>query len=195
VHRSDRLRGGLGYAHRRHVAVERPPRRGEFADPDGCLIALLAGARGGTRRRAHRRARGRLVRALAGRSEPRGALRWVRRHGPRYGVDPRRLGALGSSAGAHLVALLGVTRTAASPAVPRLRAVVSWSAPFDLSAADAPALAPAIVPIEQARSMAARLREAGVPHRLSVLPGSAHGMDYADVALGPSVRFLRRRLR
>jgi hypothetical protein len=44
VHRSDRLRGGLGYAHRRHVAVERGPRRGEFADPDGRPIALLAGA-------------------------------------------------------------------------------------------------------------------------------------------------------
>jgi acetyl esterase/lipase len=166
--------------------------------------------------------------------ELRGALRWVRRHGPRYGADPRRLGALGSSAGGHLVALLGVTRTATSPAVPGLQAVVSWSAPFDLSSPDAPALAPAIasflgcasdtcparaaasplthvtgddppmlivasegefVPIEQARSMAARLREAGVTYRLSVLSGSAHGIDYADVALAPSVDFLRRRLR
>jgi hypothetical protein len=34
-----------------------------------------------------------------------------------------------------------------------------------------------------------------VPHRLYVLSGSAHGIDYADVALAPSVDFLRRRLR
>jgi acetyl esterase/lipase len=51
------------------------------------------------------------------------------------------------------------------------------------------------VPIEQARGMAARLREAGVPHRLFVLSRSAHGIDYADVALAPSVDFLCRRLR
>jgi acetyl esterase/lipase len=165
----------------------------------------------------------------------RAALRWIRRRAPRYGADPRRLGALGSSAGAHLAALLGVTGAAGSPAAPGLRAIVMWSAPFDLTSPDASALAPAIasflgcapracpgrairasplthvtrddppmlmfaseaefVPVGQARAMAARLADAGVPHRLSVLAGAAHGMAYADVALGPSIDFLRRRLR
>ena len=35
------------------------------------------------------------------------AVRWVRANAPRYGFDPDRLGAWGSSAGGHLVALLG----------------------------------------------------------------------------------------
>jgi acetyl esterase len=163
------------------------------------------------------------------------ALRWIGRHAPRYGVDPRRLAALGSSAGAHLAALLGTSGTGFSRNVPRLRAVVSWSAPFDLASLDQQALAPAVesflgcgvgacaqrrgaasplthvtagdpamlivaseaelVPVVQAHRMAARLRAVGVPHRLWVRSGTAHGIDYADVALAPSAAFLRRRLR
>jgi acetyl esterase/lipase len=163
------------------------------------------------------------------------ALRWIGRHAPRFGVNPRRLAALGSSAGAHLAALLATRGPAFSTHVPRLRAVVTWSAPFDLVSLYQPALAPAVasflgcgpgacpqrraaasplmhvtagdppmlivgseaelVPVEQAQRMAARLRVAGVPHRLWVLSGTAHGIDYADVALAPAVAFLRRRLR
>jgi len=37
------------------------------------------------------------------------AVRWLRAHAERFGVDPARFGAWGSSAGGHLVALLGVT--------------------------------------------------------------------------------------
>jgi len=36
------------------------------------------------------------------------AVRWMRAEGGRYGVDPERIGALGPSAGGHLVALLAL---------------------------------------------------------------------------------------
>lgn len=37
------------------------------------------------------------------------AVRWLRAHAAEYSLDPERFGAWGSSAGGHLVALLGVT--------------------------------------------------------------------------------------
>jgi len=37
------------------------------------------------------------------------AIRWLRAHAGEYGIDPGRIGVWGSSAGGHLVALLGVT--------------------------------------------------------------------------------------
>jgi len=37
------------------------------------------------------------------------ALRWVRANANKYNIDPERIGAIGASAGAHLVALLGTT--------------------------------------------------------------------------------------
>lgn len=36
------------------------------------------------------------------------AVRWLRTHAGEYGVDPERIGAYGNSAGAHLVAMLGM---------------------------------------------------------------------------------------
>ncbi len=37
------------------------------------------------------------------------ALRWLRAHSTEYGIDPARVGAVGESAGGHLVTLLGTT--------------------------------------------------------------------------------------
>jgi acetyl esterase/lipase len=37
------------------------------------------------------------------------AIRWLRAHAPQYGIDPERIGVAGSSAGGHLVCLLGTT--------------------------------------------------------------------------------------
>jgi pectinesterase len=37
------------------------------------------------------------------------AVRWVRANAKKYNIDPERIGAIGASAGAHLVALLGTT--------------------------------------------------------------------------------------
>jgi acetyl esterase/lipase len=47
------------------------------------------------------------------------AMRWMRKHAEENGMDPARLGAMGSSAGGHLVALLGVrdTRDDSDPAL------------------------------------------------------------------------------
>ncbi len=39
------------------------------------------------------------------------AVRWIRANAARYGVDPNRIGAMGASAGGHLVALLGTAET------------------------------------------------------------------------------------
>ena len=42
------------------------------------------------------------------------AIRWLRAHALQYGIDPARIGAYGSSAGGHLVCLLGTTAGVAS---------------------------------------------------------------------------------
>jgi len=70
------------------------------------------------------------------------AVRWLRAHADRYGVDPDHIGAIGASAGGHLSAMLAVAGPAAglegdgpwqeySSAV---QAVVPVAAPFDLQA-------------------------------------------------------------
>jgi acetyl esterase/lipase len=41
------------------------------------------------------------------------AVRWLRAHAKEYNVDPERIGAYGNSAGAHLVAMLGLCPTSA----------------------------------------------------------------------------------
>lgn len=163
------------------------------------------------------------------------AAGWIRRNAGRFGVDPTRLGALGSSAGGHLVALLAMANRGPLRAGARVRAAVTWSAPFDLVRPEQPGLAPAIdsflgcalrpcalrravaspvnhatpddppllivnsarelVPIGQATEMAGRLRLAGVAHRLWILPGRRHARSYSTTALGPSIDFLRSRLR
>lgn len=56
------------------------------------------------------------------------ALDWVEANAGRFGADPSRIGALGSSAGGNLAALLATTGPAG-----RVRALVTWSAPLDLT--------------------------------------------------------------
>jgi acetyl esterase len=53
---------------------------------------------------------------------------WIEGHAAVLGLQPGRLGALGSSAGGNLVALLALRAHA-----PPLSAVVTWSAPLDLA--------------------------------------------------------------
>ena len=62
------------------------------------------------------------------------AVEWIHGHARTLGVDPNRTGALGSSAGGNLVALLALS-LARSPSAgaPPLTAVVSWSGPMALS--------------------------------------------------------------
>lgn len=69
----------------------------------------------------------------AGVQDVRAAVRWIRLHAQRYGVDPTRIGALGSSAGANLAATLGTGGSGRLDRGSRIRAYVSWSGPMDFS--------------------------------------------------------------
>jgi acetyl esterase/lipase len=69
------------------------------------------------------------------------AVRWLRAHAGQYGIDPRRVAAVGVSAGAHLALLLGLTEPADGlegqgghpEQSSRVQAVVSLMGPTDLS--------------------------------------------------------------
>jgi acetyl esterase/lipase len=61
------------------------------------------------------------------------SITWVRQNAKTYGVDPAKLGIIGSSAGAHLGDLAGVWGSGSLSTGTRVSAVVSWSAPFDLT--------------------------------------------------------------
>ena len=65
----------------------------------------------------------------------RAAVKWIRRNAAKYRVDPARLGAIGYSAGGHLVALLGTTGESPSSENggidTRLQAVAAGGAPSD----------------------------------------------------------------
>lgn len=64
----------------------------------------------------------------------RAAVQWIRAHAKDYGVDPNRLGAVGYSAGAHLVSLLGTERERTSET--QVRAVVAGGTPIDFRVMD-----------------------------------------------------------
>ncbi|MBX9625478.1 MAG: alpha/beta hydrolase [Gemmataceae bacterium] len=63
--------------------------------------------------------------------DARAAVRFLRENAAQYRLDPDRVGAGGFSAGAHLALLLGLTDPPAGE--PRVRAVVSFFGPTDLS--------------------------------------------------------------
>ena len=66
------------------------------------------------------------------------AVRWVRAHAGNYGIDPNRIGAIGHSAGGHLVTCLGTRETrdnsdtALAKYSSRVNCVVDMSGPVDL---------------------------------------------------------------
>lgn len=65
----------------------------------------------------------------------RSAVKWIRKNATTYNVNPKKLGAIGYSAGGHLVSLLGKTGEAPSEqngnVDTRLQAVVAGGAPTD----------------------------------------------------------------
>lgn len=81
------------------------------------------------------------------------AVRFVRANADRLGVDPRRIGAMGFSAGAHLAMLLGVMGREDQlegqggwPEQPsQVQAVVAFFGPTDLMADDLPVVSQALV--------------------------------------------------
>jgi acetyl esterase len=68
----------------------------------------------------------------AAHEDVRQAVRWIRANARRFGVDPRRIGALGSSAGGSLAASLGTWGTGRRDRGARIAAFVSWSGSLDL---------------------------------------------------------------
>jgi acetyl esterase len=65
------------------------------------------------------------------------AIRWIRANAGRFGVDPPRLGLFGASAGGNLAALAATRGRGRLDTGARVRAVVSWSGPMDLTLFDA----------------------------------------------------------
>src|SRR5262249_54998333 len=69
------------------------------------------------------------------------ALRFVRHHASKYGINPARIGGSGGSSGGHLISLLGTMDGAGDPNDPdpvnresaKLQCIVARAAPFDLS--------------------------------------------------------------
>ena len=63
------------------------------------------------------------------------AVEWLRepKQVKAYGLDPRRIGALGGSAGAHLAGMLATLGKGSLAKGSRIRAAVSWSGPMDFS--------------------------------------------------------------
>lgn len=68
------------------------------------------------------------------------AVRFIRFHAARWGIDPERIGGVGGSSGGHLTLMLGVFSAAGDPEDPdpvnrtsaRLQAIVPWAPPTDL---------------------------------------------------------------
>jgi pectinesterase len=67
-------------------------------------------------------------------SDCRDALRWLRANASRYSIDTNRIAVLGGSSGGHLAALLATSGEADSCSGPRVRAVVDFDGPVDLTA-------------------------------------------------------------
>jgi acetyl esterase/lipase len=61
------------------------------------------------------------------------AVRYLRSHARSLRIDPRRIGALGSSAGGNLVTLLATSGRGSCLTGDRIAAVAAWSPPIDVS--------------------------------------------------------------
>ena len=153
----------------------------------------------------------------------RAAVSNIRRNAATWGLDPKRLGGFGTSAGGNLAALLAATGD--------LNATASWSGPMDLTtilvqgcpcssqveryapteasklaASPVSHVGPAtppmliinsedeIIPLAQAQEMAASLNAAGVSHRLIVVPGTRHAIAYFIREVSVTVRWLESHL-
>ena len=92
------------------------------------------------------------------------AIRWLRANAKELNIDPERIGAWGSSAGGHLVALLGVAGDVKEwekgehlDQSSRVQAVVDWFGPTDLLSMGAQALPDSKIDHDSPTSPEARL--------------------------------------
>ncbi len=156
------------------------------------------------------------------------AVRYLRAHAGEYNLDPKRIGALGVSAGGHLVALLGTSDKNAGWDVgeyldqsSQVQAVVAeavfsdfsltlpnsmqmavyfafgdfpgTASPIDTAASPVTYVTPddppfliihgekdGYAPVEQAETLDARLKAAGVPSKLVIVQNGQHGLTSAN---------------
>ena len=156
------------------------------------------------------------------------AVRYLRAHAMEYNLDPKRIGALGASAGGHLVALLGTSDQSAGWDVgeypdqsSRVQAVVAEAVFSDFTKALPNSIAMAIyfalgelpgtttpvltaaspaayvtpddppflilhgekdgyAPVEQAQTLDAKLKAAGVSSTLIIVKGGEHSLNSSD---------------
>ncbi len=156
------------------------------------------------------------------------AVRYLRAHAGEYNLDPQRIGAVGASAGGHLVALLGTSDKSAGWDVgeyldqsSRVQAVVAEAVFSDFTQTipnsmqmaiyfafgDFPGTASTIdtaaspvtyitpddppfliihgekdgyAPVEQARTLDAGLKAAGVPSKLVIVQNGQHGLNSSN---------------
>jgi acetyl esterase/lipase len=92
------------------------------------------------------------------------AIRWLRAHAKEYGLDPNRFGVWGSSAGGHLVALIGTSGDVKAFDVganldqsSRVQAVCDYYGPTDFTQMDAHAVPGAALKHDDANSPEAKL--------------------------------------
>jgi acetyl esterase/lipase len=121
------------------------------------------------------------------------AVRFLRRHAGQYGIDPRRIGVWGASAGGHLASLLAVTGETRTLEGTRgwpdtssaVQAACSWYGPSDLNWMDRfpPGIAPRL-PSMTADSAEGRLVGGAVSERQEVV-AMANPVRYVHAAVPP----------
>jgi len=93
----------------------------------------------------------------------RDAVRWLRDNAKKYQLDEDQIGAWGSSAGGHLVALMGTLEFAKDEGTPaRIQAVCDWFGPSDLLTMPSNNVGPGRTEDDTAKSNAAQLLGAPV---------------------------------
>ncbi len=106
------------------------------------------------------------------------AVRFLRAHAAEYGIDPKRIGAVGFSAGAHLSMMLGLTRPqdhlegdGGSPdQSSAVQAVVSFFGPTDLTADDLPVITHGILKNFLGGSVPEKPKEARAASPITYVP-------------------------
>lgn len=152
------------------------------------------------------------------------ALKFIEANSSEYGINPSRIGMLGTSGGGM------ITGYVATQKISYLKAAVTWSGAFDPtdsalkndSALGAKALndwfgctdcsllsqysavqhvnsqtppfaifnsTDELIPVSQAEAMNTALNAAGIPHKLTLFPGTRHAVAYAADAMAPTIQW------